>query len=141
MIFFIEERTREFMLVLMRKPDGVQLRNFEMARVRFSSLIPLFLLIFTSSAWSSEALWIDVRTANEYSQGHVPGAIHIPYEEITERIGEVTQDKDALIYLYCRSGRRSGIALETLSEAGFTNAINIGGLEDAQRIAAKTGEK
>ena len=86
-------------------------------------------------------MWIDVRTADEYSQGHVPGAIHIPYEQIAGRIGEVTQDKDALIYLYCRSGRRSGIALDTLSNAGFTNAFNIGGLEDANRKAAENGPK
>ena len=112
-----------------------------MSRARFALYILIFLLIFSTSAWSNDALWIDVRTADEYSQGHVPGAIHIPYEVIAGRIGEVTQDKDALIYLYCRSGRRSGIALETLSEAGFTNAHNLGGLEEANRKAAEIGSK
>ncbi len=112
-----------------------------MARVRLTSLILMFLLIFSTSAWSNDPLWIDVRTADEYSQSHVPGAIHIPYEEIAGRIGEVTQSKDALIYLYCRSGRRSGIALEALSDAGFTNTVNIGGLEDAHEKAAETGRK
>ena len=112
-----------------------------MAQTRLTSFILLFLLFFSTLAWSSEALWIDVRTADEYAQGHVPGAIHIPYEQISGRIGEVTQDKDALIYLYCRSGRRSGIALDTLSDAGFTNAFNIGGLEDARRKAAENGRK
>ena len=112
-----------------------------MARLRFTSHILMFLLVFSTSIWSNDAIWIDVRTADEYKQGHVPGAIHIPYEEIAVRIGEVTHDKGALIYLYCRSGRRSGIALEALSEAGFTNAVNIGGLEDADRKAAETGRK
>jgi phage shock protein E len=108
-----------------------------MIRARLNSSILLFLLLFSTFAWSNEALWIDVRTADEYSQGHVAGAIHIPYEQIAGRIGEVTQDKDALIYLYCRSGRRSGIALDTLSDAGFTNTFNVGGLEDARRKAAE----
>ena len=112
-----------------------------MVRGRIASCILIFLLLFSASVWSNDALWIDVRTADEYRQGHVPGAIHIPYEEIAERIGEVTQDKNALIYLYCRSGRRSGIALETLSKVGFTNAFNLGGLEDANRKAAQTGRK
>ena len=63
----------------------------------------------------------------------MPGAVNIPYEEIAERIGEVTADKDAPILLYCRSGRRSGIALKALQEAGFKNAVNVGGLDDARR--------
>ena len=112
-----------------------------MVRVRLTSFILMFLLAFSTFAWSNDILWIDVRTAEEYSQWHVPGAVNIPYEEIAGRIGEVTLDKNALIYLYCRSGRRSGIALDTLSEAGFTNAFNIGGLEDANRKAAEIGSK
>lgn len=82
---------------------------------------------------ADQALWIDVRTAEEYGDWHVPGASNIPYEEIAERIGEVTSDKDASILLYCRSGRRSGIALKALHEAGFKNAVNVGGLDDARR--------
>jgi phage shock protein E len=111
----------------------------------------LLLLASASLAWAGDAYWIDVRTAEEYADGHVRQAVNIPYEEITARIGEVTDDKDALIYLYCRSGRRSGIAREALDRsgrrsgiarealerAGFSNAINLGGLEDAQRAAAR----
>lgn len=96
----------------------------------------LLLLASASLAWAGDAYWIDVRTAEEYADGHVRQAVNIPYEEITARIGEVTDDKDALIYLYCRSGRRSGIARDALERAGFSNAINLGGLEDAQRAAA-----
>ena len=70
-------------------------------------------------------------------QGHVPGAVNIPYEEITGRIGEVTDDKDALIYLYCRSGRRSGIAKSALDQAGFSQVVNIGGFDNAKREAAR----
>jgi phage shock protein E len=76
------------------------------------------------------AIWIDVRTAEEYSQGHVTGAIHIPYEVIGNRIGEVTQDRQGDIRVYCRSGRRSGVAQETLKSLGFTHVTNEGGYED-----------
>jgi len=99
-------------------------------------LVPLLLAI-TGAAWAGEAYWIDVRTAEEYAEGRVAEAFNIPYTEITERIGEVTTDKDAPIYLYCRSGRRSGIALEALQRAGYTNVTNLGGLQDARATAAQ----
>ena len=99
----------------------------------------LFLaLAFCAPTWAGEeVLWIDVRSASEYADGHVDGAVNIPHTEIAQRIGEVTEDKEATIYLYCRSGRRSGIALDVLQEAGYEGAVNIGGLDDAlQRSAA-----
>jgi phage shock protein E len=105
------------------------------------ALIKLFtltaLLLLCVSSWAGDGHWVDVRTAGEFGAGHVAGAVNIPYEEITERIGEVASDKDATIYLYCRSGRRSGIALEALREAGYDNAVNIGGLEEARRKTAE----
>ncbi|WP_323816114.1 rhodanese-like domain-containing protein [Cellvibrio sp. NN19] len=78
---------------------------------------------------SSNAFWVDVRTADEFNAGHIEGAAHIPYEEIALRIGEVTSDKNAKLHLYCRSGNRSGIAQQTLQAMGFTNTINEGGYE------------
>ena len=99
----------------------------------------LLLLLFTPLfSWAGDAYWIDVRTAEEYAAGHVGRAVNIPYEEITQRISEVTTEKDAEIYLYCRSGRRSGIAKTALDEAGFTHVVNAGGLEDALKKAAET---
>lgn len=77
----------------------------------------------------ANAIWIDVRTADEFNAGHLEGAAHIPYEEIAARISEVTTDKDATIHLYCRSGNRSGIAQQILQSMGFTNAVNEGGYE------------
>ena len=100
-------------------------------------LLLLILLVFSSATLAGEAIWIDVRSAEEYNTEHVAAATNIPYTEIGGRIGEVTGDKDALIYVYCRSGRRSGIAQGTLEEAGFTNVVNLGGLEDAQNTAAE----
>lgn len=94
--------------------------------------------LLAGALWATDIHWIDVRTAEEFGAGHVAGAANIPYEEIADRIDEVTSDKDATIYLYCRSGRRSGIALEALQEAGYNNAVNIGGLDDARRKAKET---
>ena len=107
-----------------------------MRRFFSNVLIILITLGFSLSLWAGEALWIDVRTADEYGKGHVSEAINIPYEEIAGRIGEATTDKDALIYVYCRSGRRSGIAQSSLQEAGFSNVVNVGGFEDAKKKAA-----
>ena len=67
---------------------------------------------------------LDVRTQEEYDQGHIPGAIVISYEEITEKAEEVLTDKDQLILVYCRSGRRSKIAAEALAELGIPTSKN-----------------
>lgn len=103
-----------------------------------STLLLALCLLFAMPLWAADPTWIDVRTPEEFAAGHVEGAVNIPYTEITARIGEVTLDKDALLYLYCRSGRRSGIATEALENAGFSHVVNIGGLKDAQAKAAAT---
>ena len=73
---------------------------------------------------------LDVRTQEEYEQGHIPGAIVISHEEIAEKAEEVLTDKDQLILVYCRSGRRSKIAAEALVELGYTNIKEFGGIID-----------
>ena len=73
---------------------------------------------------------LDVRTQEEYDEGHIPGAIVIPHEEIAEKAEEVLTDKDQLILVYCRSGRRSKIAAEALLELGYTNIKEFGGIID-----------
>ena len=107
-----------------------------MMKYGLKPLVLLAALLMTAACWAGEPIWIDVRSAGEFDGGHVEGAVNIPHTEIVERIAEVTENKDATLYLYCRSGRRSGIAADALSEAGFSNAINIGGLEDAMKKAA-----
>lgn len=92
--------------------------------------IGLFAGILFMPQASAKEFWIDVRTSEEFNAGHLQAASHIPYEEIAARIGEVTNDKDAVIHLYCRSGRRSGVAMETLQAMGFKHAVNDGGYED-----------
>lgn len=82
----------------------------------------------------NEGIWIDVRTLEEFSAGHLQGSVHIPYEEVPARIGEVTSDKNACLRLYCRSGRRSGVAADALQSMGFTRAVNEGGYEDLLKM-------
>ena len=73
---------------------------------------------------------LDARTQEEYDQGHIPGAIVISHEEIAEKAEEVLTDKEQLILVYCRSGRRSKIAAEALVELGYTNIREFGGIID-----------
>lgn len=82
----------------------------------------------------SATFWIDVREQDEFDSGHVKEAIHIPYTEIAEKIAEVTTDYAAEIHLYCRSGRRSGVAKDVLNALGYLNATNDGGLEDIKHL-------
>ena len=73
---------------------------------------------------------LDVRTQEEYDEGHILGAIVISHEEIEEKAEDVLTDKDQLILVYCRSGRRSKIAAEALVELGYTNIKEFGGIID-----------
>ena len=73
---------------------------------------------------------LDVRRPDEYSEGHIPGAINIPNENIgTAEISELP-DKAQLILVYCRSGRRSKEAAEKLVKLGYTNIVEFGGILD-----------
>lgn len=73
---------------------------------------------------------IDVRSKEEWDTGHIETAVLIPHTEIAERIGEVTDNKDAKIVLYCAVGGRAGKAKTALENLGFTNVENGGGYDD-----------
>ena len=73
---------------------------------------------------------IDARTQEEYDQGYIPGAILIPEYDIADRAEKELPDKDQLILVYCRSGRRSKIAAEELVKLGYTNVKEFGGIID-----------
>jgi phage shock protein E len=75
------------------------------------------------------AMVFDIRNPDEFAQGHFPGATNVPLPEMNGRLAEFGP-KDAAIVLYCHSGRRSGLALEILKNAGYTNLVNAGGLVD-----------
>lgn len=73
---------------------------------------------------------LDTRTPEEYETGHIPGAIVISHEEIKEKAEAVLPDKDQLILVYCRSGRRSKLAAQDLVDLGYTNVKEFGGIMD-----------
>lgn len=77
-----------------------------------------------------QAVLLDVRTLAEYHSGRVRNALLVPYDSIAQTILTVAPDKNQTIYLYCRSGRRSGIASDTLKGMGYTRVVNLGGLSD-----------
>jgi len=78
----------------------------------------------------SDYIIVDARTEEEYAEGHIPGAILIPEYEITDRAQSELPDKDQLILVYCRSGRRSKIASQALADLGYTNVKEFGGIID-----------
>ena len=80
---------------------------------------------------ASNPILIDVRTDAEWNDGYIETAIHIPLDKILEKIELVTKNKEQTIYLYCRSGNRSGKAEKALQSIGYINAKNIGGIIEA----------
>ena len=94
------------------------------------------LLLISPALLATDPIWIDVRSADEYNSGHVSEAVNIPHTEIAEDISSLTGEKDALIYVYCRSGRRSGIAKTTLEGLGYTQVVNVGGFDQAMKKSA-----
>ena len=79
------------------------------------------------AAADSQMLVLDVRSAAEFDEGHIPGAINIPFDAIGGRIVELGPSGQRDIVVYCRSGRRSAIALTTLKEAGFSRLFHLEG--------------
>lgn len=73
---------------------------------------------------------VDVRRADEYETGHIPGAINIANESITDTAPAELPNKNAVIYVYCRSGNRSKQAAAKLADMGYTNIIEFGGILD-----------
>ena len=70
---------------------------------------------------------IDVREEDEYAAGHIPASINIPLSKIESAQGEIT-DLDTPLFVYCRSGNRSGQAVAWLKQAGYSKVQNIGGI-------------
>jgi len=75
-------------------------------------------------------LILDVRTQEEYDQGHIQNSILIPYDNLNADTMKQYTDKNETILVYCRSGRRSSIACQTLIELGYSNVYDFGGIQD-----------
>ena len=91
-----------------------------------------FLTLFTFSLTSMSMTVIDVRTENEWNTGHLEGALHIELQDILKVSSNIPIDEE--IFLYCRSGNRSGKATKILIEAGYVNAKNAGSILNASEL-------
>tara|TARA_B100000745_G_scaffold174825_1_gene114505 strand:- start:2703 stop:3089 length:387 start_codon:yes stop_codon:yes gene_type:complete len=75
----------------------------------------------------NKMLILDVRSPGEYERGHVPGAINIPHNQVENRLPEIIEYKDQTVVVYCRSGRRAGMAESVLEASGFTQLKHLEG--------------
>jgi len=83
------------------------------------------------------ALVIDVRTAGEFSGGHIQGSINIPYDVIVREIGTYEPSKDRPVVVYCRSGARSSSAKNSLQNAGYTHVENGGSFRKMKKVLSE----
>jgi phage shock protein E len=116
--------------------DFLKLSGDEMKKFLFFLVAAIAVLVMVLSSFSADGekpLVIDVRTEAEWNNGHVEGAVLIPYDMIGKKIEAVAKDKSGRIYVYCRSGRRSQIAKETLEKLGYKDVKNLGSFEDAAK--------
>lgn len=98
----------------MNRGDSKNLVSYEELQQKLNEKNPIVLL--------------DVRTQEEFDNGHIPGAVLLPYDEVEEKAGKLLPDKDREIVIYCRSGRRSAIAKDSLEALGYTNVKDFGGM-------------
>ena len=82
------------------------------------------------------AVLLDVRTPEEHKSGYLQGAVLLPLAELESKITKKIPAKNTPIYIYCRSGRRAGTAVEKLKAMGYTALHNIGGMQEAQEKLA-----
>lgn len=95
------------------------------------------LSLFCTTGVFAKDVVIDVRTPQEYAAGHVDGAINIEYGAIAQQISKAGITKEDKVILYCQTGRRSGVALNTLKDLGFSKAENAGGIDQARKLLQK----
>lgn len=100
----------------------------------FATLLLSVLALTATSVLADEAVWIDVRSQAEYDADHMEDTTLIPHTQIGEDIGKLNLDKSADIKVFCRSGKRAGVAKQTLESLGYTNVENLGGIADARKV-------
>ena len=110
----------------------MHIQNFNLFRI-----YALATLLLSSIVFSDEPLIVDVRSLEEVKTGIIQDAIHIEWTKIDKEINNIDITKDRPIYLYCRSGNRSGKAAVILEKIGFTNVINAGGIDEAAKKLEK----
>ena len=87
----------------------------------------------SKTSMEANAVLLDVRTPEEHKSGYLEGAVLLPLAELESKISSKVSDRDTPIYIYCRSGRRAGTAVEKLKAMGYTDLHNLGGLKEAQQ--------
>ncbi|WP_300428074.1 rhodanese-like domain-containing protein [uncultured Thalassolituus sp.] len=102
------------------------------------AITAILLWAFAAVVYAAEPVWIDVRTAQEFSGGHVEGALNIPHGEVGDKVPAIVADKSTPIYLYCRSGNRAGKAKAALESLGYSHVSNLGSLAEAETKYANT---
>tara|TARA_R110002110_G_scaffold415748_1_gene654809 strand:- start:38434 stop:38832 length:399 start_codon:yes stop_codon:yes gene_type:complete len=110
------------------------------ALARFAALALLILILILMSLPGHaqvppDAVWIDVRSHSEYASGHLETASNIPFDGIEAGVAALKLDSDQPIYLYCAVGGRAEVARKRLVEQGYTSVVNVGGLQDARKLA------
>lgn len=98
----------------MNRGDSKNLVSYEELQQKLNEKNPIVLL--------------DVRTQEEFDNGHIPGALLLPYDEIDQEAARLLPEKEKEIIIYCRSGRRSAIAKDSLEALGYTNVKDFGGM-------------
>lgn len=84
---------------------------------------------------ASAPVIVDVRSAAEFAEGHIPGALNVPYREVPDRLDELTGHETQTIVVYCEMGIRAGIAVAVLESAGFEQVVMLQGQMQAWRQA------
>ena len=100
--------------------------------LRIFFLSALILALSGCQLFAPQPVWIDVRSVEEYQEENLAGTYNIPHTEIEARISSLGISKSTPVKLFCRSGRRAGVAMTTLQELGYTNVENVGGIADAR---------
>ena len=98
----------------MSRGDSKGLVSYEELQQKLNDKAPIVLL--------------DVRTQEEFDNGHIPGALLLPYDEIDQKAAQLLLEKEKEIIIYCRSGRRSAIAKDSLEALGYNNVKDFGGM-------------
>lgn len=98
----------------MSRGDSKSLVSYEELQQKLNDKAPIVLL--------------DVRTQEEFANGHIPGVMLLPYDEIDQKAAQLLPEKEKEIIIYCRSGRRSAIAKDSLEALGYTNVKDFGGM-------------
>lgn len=98
-------------------------------------------LVAREAARDPALVVLDVRTPEEFAAGHVPGAINVPHDQLEGRLAELAPLRDKDVVVYCKSGRRSALALEVLGRNGYTRLRHLEGDMPAWEAAGRPVEK